>query len=73
MLVEELYSSYFDINSNRLPYSSDSECLIDLLAFLDIILKPVVTKFIPRIRHEALVSCLVCWKDLLAPSLPTDI
>lgn len=38
MLVEELYSSYFDRNCNRLPYSNDSEYLTDLLAFLDIIL-----------------------------------
>lgn len=38
MLVEELYSSYFDNNCSSLPYSSDSDYLTDLLSFLDIIL-----------------------------------
>jgi len=38
MLVEELYSSYFDIKCSRLPYSNDREYLADLLAYLDIIL-----------------------------------
>lgn len=38
MLMEELYSSYFDIKCSRLPYSNDREYLTDLLAFLDIIL-----------------------------------
>ena len=38
MLAEELYSTYFNINCNRLPYSNDSEYLTDLLAFMDIIL-----------------------------------
>jgi hypothetical protein len=38
MLVEELYSSYFDVKCNRLPYSNDREYLTDLLAFFDIIL-----------------------------------
>ena len=33
MLVEELYSSYFDVKCNRLPYSNDREYLTDLLAF----------------------------------------
>jgi len=38
MLVEELYSSYFDIKYNSLPYGNDREYLTDLLSFLDIVL-----------------------------------
>ena len=38
MLVEELFSSYFDIKRERAPYVNDSEYLTDLLASLDIIL-----------------------------------
>ncbi len=38
MQAQELFSSYFDIEKNGLPYNNDREYLTDLLAFLDIIL-----------------------------------
>ncbi len=38
MRVEELYSSYFDINCKDLPYSNEREYIQNLLSFLDIIL-----------------------------------
>lgn len=38
MLVEELYSSYFEIKLQDIPYKDDREYIMDMLALLDIIL-----------------------------------